>query len=152
MTSQPRARTRSVEEMRALGRTAAEVLRAGGYQIAAAVKIGVPERTYYEWLNGEDEGALAFQAEVLPAYEHAAREAEEQAEKDIFGGEMHSSPAVSWYRWKLEKRYPKVFGAARLEVSGPNGGPIESRDLSNAKDSELLGLLATTKDVPDGSE
>lgn len=153
MTSQSRARTRSVEEMRELGRQAAEILRAGGYQIAAAVKIGVPERTYYEWLNGSDEGALAFQSEVLPAYQAAAEAAEEKAEQDIFGGEMHSSAAVSWHKWKLEKRYPKVFGAStKVELSGPGGGAIAVRDLSTADDAELLGLLAATKVGGDASE
>jgi hypothetical protein len=153
MTSPSRARTRSLEEMRDLGRKAAEVLSRGGFVNEAAHVIGVPIRTYREWLHGEDDAAVAFQAEVMPAYFSAAREAEEKAEQDIFGGEMHSSAAVTWHRFKTERRYPLALGeqASKIELSGANGGPIDVRDLSKAKDAELLSILdKTTKDTDAG--
>lgn len=128
--SQSRARARSVDEMAECGRKAAEVIRRGGYQIEAAFAAGVHEKTYYRWLDGDDDGCKAFQAEVLPALFEQAREAEKQAEKDISCTEQGSSAWANWHKWKLEKRYRKVFGDLaqkhEVEVTGKDGGPIET--------------------------
>jgi hypothetical protein len=127
VTVPSRARARSVEEMRELGKQAAAVLARGGFVNEAAHVIGVPIRTYHDWLQGADDAALAFQAEVMPAYFQAAREREDQAERDIFGGEQHSAAAVTWHRFKVERRYPLAFGAEaqKHEHTGKDGAPIQ---------------------------
>lgn len=139
-------RARSVDEWRALGRKCAEVLDAGGFQLEAALAAGLHEKAYYRALESEDEGQLAFQSEVLPALFRQAKKAEGDAEKDIFGGEQHSGPAVTWHKWKLEKRYRKLFGdlATKVEVSGPDGAPIKHEHLhriEHMSDSELDGEI-----------
>jgi len=150
------ARARSVDEMRAAGQRAAEVIRGGGFQIEAAFAAGVHEKTYYRWLEGEDEACLAFQREVLPALFEQARAAEQKAEQDIASSEGGSSAWASWHKWKLEKRYRKLFGdlAQKVEVSGPGGGPVEHKHafVAQLPDSELLAIVTGDKKLPSGDE
>ena len=155
MTVESRARTRSVEEMRELGRRVGEHLRGGAYVAEAADREGIPQSTYHSWLNGKDEAAMAFRQGAMAGYYAAAHEAQEQAERDIMGSDKGpSGPHASYHKWLLEKRFPAVFGQAaqQIEHSGPNGGPIDVRDLSTASDKDLLGLLAATKTKADDAE
>jgi hypothetical protein len=117
--------------MREKGRVVADALSSDDrcFQVEAAHRAGLTEKTYYEWLAGEDECHEAFRSEVLPAVWAQARRAEEKAEQDIFAGEQPSSAAVSWHKFKLERRYRKLFGDLaqkhEVEVSGKGGGPIQ---------------------------
>lgn len=160
------ARARTVEEMRVLGKKAAAVLRGNGFQLECALACGVNEKTYYRWLEGEDEPCLAFQAEVMPALIEQAREAERKAESDIACTEQGSSAWANWHKWKLERRYRKLFGdlAQKIEMSGPGGeaikvtavpaetmSPVEMlqrvRELAEAGDEEAVALLEEAKKV-----
>lgn len=146
------ARARSVDEWRELGRRCAEVLRDGGYQLEAALAAGLHEKAYYRALDSEDEGPLAFQAEVLPALFEQAKAAEKKAELDIGSAENGSSAWSGWWKWKLEKRYRKLFGdlATKVEVSGPDGGPIHHKHEAVAamSDAQLEAFLAKKEGEP----
>lgn len=143
--------SRPVSEMRVLGQKVAARLRSGHdvYQGEAAVKSGIAERTYYRWLDGEEEGHLAFQAEVLPALYDQAKMAEAEAERAIGCVEGGSGPWQSWHRWKLEKRFRRIYGAVaeqKIELTGKDGGPVETRELRDLPTDELLSLLKATED------
>ncbi len=142
------SRARTVEEMRELGRKAAAVIRDGGFVGQGALAAGIPESTFYSWLTGTDEGAVAFQLEVMPAYYSAAGEAEKEALSDIDGGDRGpSGPHSSFHKWRLEKRWPKAFATpAQLEVSGPGGKPIEHRDVREMATEDLVAMVAGAKD------
>lgn len=144
-TSVSLARARSVEEWREAGRKAAQVIRDGGFQLEAAFAAGLKEKTYYAALDGDSEGHTAFQEQVLPALYEQAKEAERRAEADIASSDGGSSAWANWHKWKLEKRYRKLFGdLSKVEVSGPGGGPIQHQHDHYARmsDAELDRVLA----------
>jgi len=134
--------------MRALGVAAGEVLRTGGYVIEAARAIGVPMRTFNDWLDGTDDAAVAFADGVLGGYAEAARKGEEEAFRDIMGSadKGPSGPHSSFHRWRLEKRWPRVFGGQRVEVTGKDGGPVQHQDVTNMTAGELVGLVQAAED------
>jgi hypothetical protein len=121
-----------VVRMRELGRRVAGLLRSDKrmFQVQAAIAVGMTQRNYYRYLEGDGPANEAFQAEVLPAVMWQASELEADAERDVGSCDMGSSAWASWHKWKLEKRFRKLFGdlAQKHEVAltGANGGPIKS--------------------------
>lgn len=104
----------------------------------AAAYAGVVKVTFYNWLNAgrkaiaEANGNLA---EVLATNPHAqfALEVEETLATFVVGNSAHIAEAGTkrnegeWQAlaWQLERRFPQWFGRkARLEHTGPGGGPI----------------------------
>jgi hypothetical protein len=140
------ARARSVDEMRALGKKAAEVIRAGGYQEKAALACGIHESTFYRWLDSDDEAAMAFSAEVKAAIFERAEVDEKKAESDIGSAESGSSAWAGWWKWKLSQRYRKLFGdlTQKVELTGKDGGPIHHKHEAVAamSDAQLEAYLA----------
>jgi hypothetical protein len=64
----------------------------------------------------------------------------------------HTLPDSAMIRWRLERRYPAEYGRPqRVEVSGPDGGPIELADASpiDALLARLDAIAATSTDVID---
>lgn len=123
-----------------MGRKAAQVIRDGGFQLQAAFAAGLKEKNYYDALDGDSEGHTAFQEQVLPALYEQALAAERRAEADIASSENGSSAWSSWHRWKLEKRYRKIFGdLSRVEVTGKDGGPIQHQHdhIARMSDAQL---------------
>jgi hypothetical protein len=121
-----------VVRMRELGRRVAGLLRSDKrmFQVQAAIAVGMTQRNYYRYLEGDGPANEAFQAEVLPAVMWQASELEADAESDVGSCDMGSSAWASWHKWKLEKRFRKLFGdlAQKHEIAltGANGGPIKS--------------------------
>jgi hypothetical protein len=117
------------------------------FQQQAAIEAGIIEKTYYDYLKGDDEACRAFQAIVLPAVYEQAKRAEERAEADIACCESGSSAWSNWHKWKLEKRYRKIYGdlaqaPQQVEHTGKDGGPMQMSQLSV---DELLAVLEKTK-------
>jgi hypothetical protein len=126
-----RSKELSVEDARAKGKVVADALRADSrcFQIEAALKAGMSQATYYRLLDAETDAGEAFQAEVLPALFEQARSEEERAERDIGTAENGSSAWGNWHKWRLEKRYRKLFGdlsVQKVELTGKDGGPVQS--------------------------
>lgn len=145
------ARARSedakIAKLRGAGEHIARRLREDSrcFQVQAAVEAGLSERSYYEYLQGDDDACQLFQALVIPALYEQAKLAEEKAEQDIACVESGSGAWASWHRWKLEKRYRKIYGdlaqaPSKVEVTGKDGKP-----LSNLSVAELLELLEKTR-------
>lgn len=120
-----------------------EAIRTGCYAETACRAAGISESTYYRWLQrGEAE-----HAGIYAEFVRVVREAEAEAE-------LHAV-ALVWEQmpedWRaaiafLERRFPTRWRRrTSAEISGPGGGPIETRakstlDLSLLTDQDLQTL------------
>jgi hypothetical protein len=100
------------------------------FQEQAALKHGVLPRSYWRYLEREGDEYEAFQREVLPAIFEQAREEMKSAERDIGSGVNGSGAWANYHKWRLEKRFRKIFGdlaqaPTRIEHSGPDGKPLQ---------------------------
>lgn len=122
-------------------------LELGNFRESACARARVDPSTLRTWLekgaeeldktpDGEELGDYAqFYVDVI--------EAEAIAEIKMCGTVMAGDPKdVQWF---LERRYPKRFGklATRVELSGPEGKPIEVADARRT----LLGRLLPLPDA-----
>lgn len=115
-------------------------MRQGSYARAAAESVGVGESTLYHWLEeGEGDakkGVASEKREFWEAFTRARAEGEVGLVADV------RSMAKKDGRLALEmlaRRNPKQWGRRRLEVTGADGGPIESAD-TPAVDYDKLTL------------
>jgi transposase-like protein len=115
-------------------------MQQGSYARAAAESVGVGETTLYRWLEEGEKDAKAKveseKREFWEAFTRARAEGEVGLVADV------RKLARQDGRLALEmlaRRNPKQWGRRRLEVSGPDGGPIESSDVP-AVDYEKLSL------------
>lgn len=105
-------------------------LRVGNTRRASAAAASVSHETFYNWLQD-----VTF----LDAVEHAEAEAELR-----FLGQVakHAAKSPQAAQWWLEHRRPADYGRHMLELSGPDGGPIETRDVTEVlsdHEREVLG-------------
>lgn len=115
-------------------------MRQGSYARAAAESVGVGETTLYRWL---EEGERDAKAEV----DSPKREFWEAFTRARAAGEVGLVADVRSLAKKdgrlalemLARRNPKQWGRRRLEISGPDGGPVESSDVP-AVDYDKLSL------------
>jgi hypothetical protein len=49
-------------------------------------------------------------------------------------------PDAASIRWRLERRYPELWGRQRIEVTGPDGGPVE---VTGAERADRLAAALT---------
>ena len=91
---------------------------------SCAEAVGIPETTFYAWMKKPKFSQRVKKAKAL--------------------GQVKSLKCIesdsSWQSkaWMLERIWPKEFGKKILEVSGPDGGPIETanRNLEITKDMD----------------
>lgn len=112
--------------------------------------------TVITWLRQNE----AFQANYARAREDQA-DADADAINDIATrvidgtvGHQEARVAIDALKWTAGRRKPKVYGdRASLELSGPNGGPIQTIDpsrLSNAALSELMTVMNAAPETDGG--
>lgn len=119
-----------------------------GYTIKkAALSFEIPPGVVRYWLregeaqrtraleNGLDPEAVGFEAKLWDAVAPAL------ADRD-----MAQLRKVDDAKWKLERYDSEDFGpaAARVEVSGPEGGPIELEDRTVTRIAQVVQLLRDT--------
>lgn len=65
-----------------------------------------------------------------------------------------ATAAINGLKWSAGKRKPKVYGDAQtLRHTGPNGGPVEYANLTEAEiDARLAALAGGVEAAPPGSE
>lgn len=131
-----------------LGRRVASHLYADKrcFQQLAALREGLVEKRYYDFMAKEGPGYEAFQGHVQAAILWQAQELEGEAMNDVASSEGGSSAWAGWHKWRLEKRFRKLFGdLAKVEVSGPDGGAIkhehEHAIVAGKSDAELLRII-----------
>ena len=96
-----------------------------------ASEVGVSERTLWEWRNRND----AFIEKKKELSERGLREKIDCINRALVNGAAEGNP-------RLIKLYYERLGmyVDKKEISGPNGGPIETKqeyDLSDLEDEEL---------------
>lgn len=99
-------------------------VRAGLPYHLAAEAAGIGETTFYEWQRGEfprgaDKDLKAHFAEDLMRAKGGSA-----ARLMIL---VNNAAAEDWRAaaWILERRFPQDFGKQLLELSGPDGGPMQ---------------------------
>jgi hypothetical protein len=92
-----------------------QAIRLGATYKLACDYAGIGERTFYDWMTAHPQFSQAIkQAEGAAAVKWLAKI--EQAGED-------SWPA---FAWKLERRYPEMYGRQRMEITGADNGPIQT--------------------------
>lgn len=103
-------------------------VRGGAFFRSAAALVGIHHCTLYEWIK-RGEAALAAEKPSdadLPyaAFVRDLRIAEAFAEKDALKKAREDSKGEQWY---LARRFNHWSDRGRLELSGPDGGPIDHK-------------------------
>lgn len=129
-----------------------EALTKGYTRKAAAAFGGVSYQTLREW------------EKAFPEFSEALEKAEGIAQNALIDtivkwsqhGSMTTRPdgtviegPGAWQAaaWVLERRWPKEYSRREaVEMSGPDGGPIDTRDLSKLADHEKEALTAAIRD------
>lgn len=107
-----------------------EKIRNGNFAVVSAVSCGITEQTYYNWLNRGQAELAAGESTIYAEFFESVKEAEAEAEVTTLR-EMNRDDKWQRRAWWLERRFPKRWGQkAALEVSGPDGGPVQTADVS----------------------
>ena len=137
---------RTPEQLRAAAEIIAAKLRDGAFQQEAALAAGIPDRQFRHYLwESDDPEHLEFQQVVGLALYEQAHKMEREAMADIGSAQGGSGAWATWHKWRLEKRFRKIFGdlsERKIELSGPDGGPMQhSHDYSRMSDDELKAYV-----------
>jgi len=107
-----------------------EAIALGETYVGACVYAGIAFDTFNEWRKGEyPRGAdkdlkAAFSERLTRAEAEASMAALRSIRRAAMDGDWRAAA------WWLERRRPESFGRKPVEISGPNGGPIEIRALA----------------------
>ncbi len=91
-----------------------QAIRLGATYVLACSYAGISERTFREWM------------ETKPPFFQSVKEAEGAATVGWLAKIEKAASDGNWQAaaWKLERRYPEMYGKQRLELTGANGGPV----------------------------
>lgn len=132
----------------------AELIVAGNDAETAVVASGISTTTYYNWMargraeiarmvdtnRSKPKAAEAIFVEFVETIEKARAEAE--ARLVILVSKAAADPKT-WQAatWLLERREPKRWGRInRTEITGADGGAIQSETVVKVSDAELVAL------------
>lgn len=119
-------------------------LRLGMTRRAAASHAGFSKTTLYRMLENDADGTLVTEIEKAEA--HA---------EGTYTGIIAAASEKNWQAaaWWLERRHPQDYAKReRVEMSGPDGGPIESRDVTTLPDHERAALAEAIRSHLRGEE
>lgn len=131
-----------------------QALAAGNYQDTAAAYAGISTSTFYNWLERGKTERIRVAAgekpkkteEIFVEFVDAIESARAQAEVRSVALIQKAANDGTWQAaaWYLERSHPQRWGRLnRTEISGPEGGPIETKidiEALDAKIEEFLGL------------
>ena len=90
-----------------------QAIRLGATYVLASNYAGISQQTFHQWRN------------TKPEFSEAITQAEgDAAIKWLALIEKHAQDLPQWAAWKLERRYPEMYGRQRVEMTGANGGPV----------------------------
>lgn len=160
--SEPSARVK-LQPNAELGRKVAALLAEDdSHQLGVCGKLRIPYATYKRWLaaepRDEQHDLRDFQGIVFEALDAARVRDMEHGRVELERCETgKASPTVNMWKFAHENRFRRFYAAdtdpTRLEHSGPNGGPIETANLSDAEiDRRLAEIAAKTATPADGDD
>ena len=110
-----------------------QAIRLGATYVLACDYAGISERTFRSWM------------ETYPPFLQSVKEAEGAAAVGWLAKIEKAASDGNWQAaaWKLERRYPEMYGKQRLELTGANGGPVqvETRQLPPLPEDTLDDIL-----------
>ena len=111
-----------------------EALEKGHTKKSAAARAGMTYQTLNEWAKDDVE------------FSDALEKAEGIAQGRIVD-EIAKAKAWQAQAWLAERRWPKDFGQRQqVEMTGKDGGPIDTRDVSTLSDHEKRALVEAIRD------
>lgn len=117
----------------------ASIVRAGNYLDTAARFCGVSRVSFHEWMKRGHAQKRGIYREFLNAMEEAQAAADVRDHLRITkASEKDWRAAVEHLKLRNQSRY----GARRLEVSGPDGSPVQVESSASAGLLELFTKLA----------
>lgn len=120
-------------------------LRLGMTRRAAAAAAGIGKSTLYRMLGNDQDGTLGTLIEKA--------EGEAEATFSAIVANAAADPK-NWTAaaWWLERRHPADYAKReRVEMTGPDGGPIESRDVTGTlSDTDLRAALREAERIAAG--
>lgn len=126
-----------------------QALNAGNYQDTAARYAGISEATFYRWMTeAQQPGASKDLREFREAVESARAQAEIRSVALINKAAQDGTwQAAAWF---LERSHPQKWGRIqRTEISGPDGGPIETRVEVAELEERLASFFGLSEDPAD---
>jgi hypothetical protein len=120
-------------EMVAEGQTLRQIAAHYGVTSGAIMRwVGLTPESRNQYARAREAAADLFEAEIIEAAMAASPE---------------SAPAdrvkIDALKWVAARRAPKKYGDRQsLEMTGANGGPIVTRDVSDLTDAQLAALIA----------
>lgn len=102
-----------------------QAIRLGATYQLACDYAGISHETFAQWRNTKPEFSETIKlAEGEGAVKHLANI--DRAANGIKDADGHWVELPDWKAsaWKLERRYPQMYGRNVTEISGANGGPI----------------------------
>ena len=92
-----------------------QAIRLGATYVLACDYAGISERTFRSWM------------ETYPPFLQSVKEAEGAAAVGWLAKIEKAASDGNWQAaaWKLERRYPRMYGRNATEISGPEGGPLK---------------------------
>jgi hypothetical protein len=109
-----------------------QAIRLGATYELACMYAGIDGSTFYAWRNSKPEFSDAIKAaEGDGAIKHLANI--DRAANGIKNADGHWVELPDWKAsaWKLERRYPQMYGRQAVEISGPDGGAIVVKGYTN---------------------
>lgn len=127
------------------------------HQLGVCGRLGIPYTTYKRWLADEDAAnpdIAAFRRIVLAALDERRRADLEDAERAVDKAPgTHAATVWNMRKFAHESRFRRFYGddaaAAKVELTGKDGGPVDFRNMSTA---DLLATVLATGTKPDEDE
>jgi transposase len=118
-----------------------KLISEGNYVEVACSAVGIGKTTFYRWLEAGD----SAQSGIFRDFWNAIKKAEAEAETKYTGVIKDAANTGNWTAaaWWLERRYPERWGKRdRLEMTGKDGGPIETKAVSDEQHNRAISALA----------
>lgn len=123
-----------------------QAIRLGATYKLACDYAGIGERTFYDWLAAHPQFSQDIkQAEGEGAIKHLANI--DRAANGIknANGDWVELPDWKASAWKLERRYPEMYGRNRVELTGAEGKAVQIEvDVTKLSDDELRKLAGAS--------
>jgi transposase len=130
--------------------TICNAIEIGATREIAAMAAGIDRSTLFNWIKrGRDERKrLAQKGARLRKREKPFLDFLDSLEFSEAGGEVKhietiAGEGATGSKWILSRRHPERWAqVSKSQISGPDGGPVETKDVSDIPDAARLAALA----------
>ena len=138
------------------GEQMAACIREGSHQLGACGRVGIPFRTHMTWMSQHVEPGsheAAYQNTILAALDEARRKSLADAETAIEAAGDGRASAIANVRLHGHRERFKRFeqhdeAASKLELSGPDGGPMAVQAVQVTREQAVAALRDAARRDP----